>query len=267
MLACEFDEKNHFSIPVDESRKLGLNEEQFHAVIDKIERIYAPLAAAQKGKLTVVRKWSDSAVNARAMRSGKVWKVELFGGLARHEAMTYEGFALVACHEIGHLFGGAPSMGSILTKPVSIEGQADYFATTKCLRKFFLDEDNADLLRDQNVPNVLKQSCSQEFGHVEDQNICLRSGVAALAMAQYFALTKNIPAPRFETPDTSKVKETLVGYPSPQCRLDTYFHGSLCEVSFTEDFSLSDPSIGSCHQKRGHIKGLRPVCWFKAVGF
>jgi hypothetical protein len=32
----------------------------------------------------------------------------MFGGLARHELVTDDGFMMVVCHETGHHLGGAP---------------------------------------------------------------------------------------------------------------------------------------------------------------
>jgi Zn-dependent protease with chaperone function len=54
----------------------------------------------------------------------------MFGGLARDPLVTKDGFSAVICHEIGHHIAGAPRKGFSWA---SNEGQADYFATTKCL--------------------------------------------------------------------------------------------------------------------------------------
>ena len=85
-----------------------MTEERFNSVIDKVENIYKPVIDGMGAKLSIIRKWDDGTVNAYAQRSGKTWKVSMFGGLARHEAITDDGFALVVCHEIGHHIGGAP---------------------------------------------------------------------------------------------------------------------------------------------------------------
>ena len=89
-----------------------MTQETFNAVIDSVETIYAPIVAEYGGRLKVERKWDDGTANAYAQRSGSTYKVSMFGGLARHETITPDGFALVVCHEIGHHIGGAPKKAS-----------------------------------------------------------------------------------------------------------------------------------------------------------
>jgi hypothetical protein len=178
-------------IPVNaKGIKTGLSEEQFNAVIDKVVTVYDSIVSSAGGKLSVQRNWEDGTVNAYASRSGNVWQVAMFGGLARHETITEDGFALVVCHEIGHHIGGAPKKGgggwwggaSWATN----EGQADYFATLKCLRKVFLNDDNASVVRGMTVPASLKSKCKAEFKNKAEAAICIRGGMAGLSVAKLF---------------------------------------------------------------------------------
>ena len=73
----------------------NLDEAEFNAVIDKVTAIYAPIVSQMGGELNVVRNWDDGTVNAYASRRGGTWNVHMFGGLARHEAVTPDGFALL----------------------------------------------------------------------------------------------------------------------------------------------------------------------------
>ena len=66
----------------------NMTEERFNAVIDKVVKVYEPIVASMGGKLNVERKWNDGTVNAYASRSGSTWNVSMFGGLARHKAIT-----------------------------------------------------------------------------------------------------------------------------------------------------------------------------------
>jgi hypothetical protein len=68
--------------------------------------------------------------------------------------------------------------------------------------------------------------------------------------------------PKFETPDTLVVRAMNYSHPYAQCRLDTYFHGAICPVPETIEFSDDDQVQGSCHAKNGDTRGLRPRCWF-----
>ncbi len=190
----------------------------------------------------------------------------MYGGLARHETITEDGFSLVLCHEIGHLVGGAPTVGMVLMKPMANEGQADYFAALKCLRKTFLNDDNAAIVAAMNVPATLATSCAKAFSNSDEKNICIRTGMAGASVADFFAAVKKLPPAKFETPDATVVRSTNSSHPAHQCRLDTYFQGSLCDVSFNEDLdmvNMKDEVKGTCHGSLGHTSGLRPLCWYK----
>src|SRR5690606_11499441 len=140
--------ENEMNIPVGLKTNGGLSEEQFNAVIDKIEAIYTPIVREMGGRLKINRKWENGTVNANATRLGG-WIVNMYGWLARHETITEDGFALVLCHEIGHHLGGAPKVAGLLglNRWASNEGQADYYATLKCLRRAFLNDNNTKVLK------------------------------------------------------------------------------------------------------------------------
>ncbi len=257
-----FVPENKLNIPVNTKSITGISENQFNSVIDQVEGIYAPLVSEYGGKLEVVRKWTDGTVNAYAQQEGDVWKVSMFGGLARHKTITADGFALVVCHEIGHHIGGAPRYAG--GDWASNEGQADYFATLKCLRRVWQSEDNASVVRQMNVPEVLTTTCQKNWANEADRAICIRGGMAGESVAKLFAaLAWSIKQPKFDTPDTRQVSSTSDGHPATQCRLDTYFQGALCEKSFNEEIGQQDEVSGSCHGSTGHSTGLRPRCWFK----
>ncbi len=258
--------ENDMYIPVGlKGTKTGITEEQFNAIIDKVETLYAPIVASAGGKLTVSRAWTDGTVNAYASRSGTTWQVAMFGGLARHETITEDGFALVICHEIGHHIGGAPKkVGWGMSAWASNEGQADYFSSLKCLRKVFLNDDNASVVRGLNAPAELKKACRKEFTKRVDENICIRAGMAGMSVAKLFQALRNAPtAPSFATPDPAVVSRTNDNHPAYQCRLDTYFQGALCQMDDATDVSQTDEKVGTCHPANGDTLGNRPLCWFK----
>lgn len=255
-------ENNHY-IPADAKSINGVSEKEFNDVISKVEEIYSPIISQMGAKLNVVRNWTDGTVNAYAQQIGKEWRVSMFGGLARHETITADGLALVVCHELGHHIGGAPrkSMGSAWA---SNEGQSDYFANLKCLRKAWLNDNNEEIVKTLNAPEALVKACGKAHLFNQDYFICIRGGMAGMSVAKLFQALRNATvAPKFETPDTKVVTRTDDNHPAYQCRLDTYFQGSLCEKSFNEDVSGKDEVTGTCHGSTGHTRGLRPLCWFK----
>jgi hypothetical protein len=242
----------------------NIDEAEFNAVIDKVEKVYAPIVEQQGGNLQVIRKWDDGTVNAYAQQSGSTWKVSMFGGLARHEAITPDGFALVVCHEIGHHIGGAPKKRSIWSSSwASNEGQADYFATLKCLRKTFRSEDNVKIMSKVLVPLKAKLECHRQFTSDEDRAICERGAMAGMSTAKLFqSLRGEETSPNFTTPDSKVVSKTDDKHPATQCRLDSYFNGALCQLDDNIDVSNDDEAAGVCYRNSGDTKGVRPLCWF-----
>lgn len=260
--------ENKFSIPVSKSAKgikgiKGINEAQFLEVIQKVEKVYAPIADHLGVDLVFYKSWKSNTVNAYADRSESYrWNVTFYGGLARHETITMDGFTLVVCHELGHHFGGAPQKTG--NNWSSAEGQADYYAPLKCLRRVWEKENNAAVVANLNVPEFVKNKCQENFSAEADQLICQRSSMAGLSVALLMqALEYESITPQFNTPDTNIAAMTNLMHPAPQCRLDTYFQGALCHVSAEVELDESNPKLGTCHPKNGDQVGIRPTCWFK----
>lgn len=282
ILACAADgssgflPENDLRIPVGlKSIQAGITEQQFNSAIDKVVNVYAPIVSNMGAKLTVERKWTDATVNAYALRTGNNWSIAMFGGLARHASITEDGMALVVCHELGHHIGGAPKKGAglvasadapVVNKWSGAEGQADYFATLKCLRKVFLNENNTAIVAKLNAPKYVVDACNKATNKdKQDSAICIRTSMAGKSVSNLFAALSRwaIPETKFETPDRKAVSKTDDNHPAAQCRLDTYFQGSLCDVAMNEDVSQTDEVKGTCHPSLGYKTGLRPLCWFK----
>lgn len=260
-----FVPENNLKISANAKRLGGISEKEFNDVIDKVETIYSPIISSMGAKLNIVRNWTDGTVNAYAQQSGKNWTVQMFGGLARHETITVDGMALVVCHELGHHIGGAPrkTFGSAWA---SNEGQSDYFANLKCLRRAWINDNNEEIVKTLNAPEALVKACGKSHLFNQDYFICIRGGMAGMSVSKLFQALRNATVePKFDTPDTKVVTRTDDNHPAYQCRLDTYFQGSLCEAAFTEDVSANSEVTGTCHGSLGHKVGTRPVCWFKPL--
>ncbi len=260
--------ENKMQIAVGSLEDKGLTQQQFNAVIDAAEVIYKPVIAARGGKLVIKRLWDNATVNASAQRQGSDYVVNMYGGLARHATITQDGFALVLCHEIGHHIGGAPKYGGM--NWASNEGQADYFANLKCLRRVFATPGASAFTRLkiqlQGEDPGPRPACEQAFKSEIDRALCVRSSAAGMSVTSLFrALRNETVIPRYDTPDPAKVAKTADGHPASQCRLDTYYSGSICARSVNDALSETDPSAGTCTAQSGHPIGLRPRCWFKPV--
>ena len=258
-------EDNNLWIPSNVKSINTISEGEFNAIIDKVEAIYAPIIAAKGKTLQIERNWEDGTVNAYAQQMGNTWKVSMFGGLARHETITGDGFATVLCHELGHHLGGAPKKSSWWGSSwASNEGQADYFATSKCLRKYMENDNNVKVMSEVEIPAVAKESCAKNFVNENEYAMCLRGSMAGMSLANLFRALRNMTTElKFTTPDPAVVTSTNHNHPAPQCRLDTYYQGALCTVDAYTDLSNDDVNTGACNRDENFENGLRPLCWFK----
>ena len=123
-----------------------------------------------------------------------------------------------------------------------------------------------ELLSQGKVPQKAQEECTGSWNTQEERALCLRSAMAGLSLGTTLASLGKQDIPKLETPDASKVSRTNNRHPKGQCRTDTYFQGTLCEVAFDIDFDNKDHSVGACTRAKGHEKGLRSLCWYKPPG-
>lgn len=239
-------------------------EEEFNFVIKGISEIYETEIIKRGGILEVQKDWKNGKLNAEAEQIGNRWVLRLYGGFARYRNMNKDTFALVACHEMGHHLAGAPKFQKGMTWG-SVEGQSDYFATAKCMRRLWEKDDNEKEIQGQSIPESLKTICYENWPSSLERFLCLRSGLASLEIGKLLAFLKRRASPKVETPDLRAVAETNQGHSKAQCRLDSFIQGSLCSVSAYEDFSDNSAIPGSCHPSLGHQIGTRPACWYKSA--
>lgn len=255
------------------------------------------------------RDWENTNVNANASQPRKYepgkdfWSFQMYGALFRRPEITLDGFALVICHELGHHFAGFPFTiegAQGLPQGLAAEGQADYFATQFCLRNHWRNANNAppyqgpngEVVTEDKIPKSVTLECQHKWNTIADQQLCQRIAIAGFSVATLWGVmardTGNCESgpmaglckPDFDTPDPTLVRDTFLNdYPSPQCRLDTYFHGSLCTNEFGPlsrlidipgkfDFKPENSSRArdrsderSCSLKLRDLKTIRPLCW------
>lgn len=242
----------------------GLSEYDFNQTIDRVHALMSlEIKRRMNKELIFERKWADGTVDAFATRDDiNNPVIVVHGGLARHPEMTKDGFALILCHEVGHHLGGAPKIfrgTSGLRGWSSAEGQADYFATTKCLPIIF-----------QNYPDTKSYEIDSDATELSAamnkcrDTACTRTVLAGLAVSKVFAsMVKGTPDPSLLLNDPTKVSVTLYKHPNPQCRLDTYLSGANCDIGIDVPFDIVDPKVGACVKDQGY----RPACWFSEDEF
>ena len=243
---------------LDTVAPLNITEDEFEAVLSGVEAFYAPLVKTlYDADLSVTRDWQDSTVNAYATQSGSNWEIHMFGGLARRPEITPDGFALVACHEMGHHLGGFPYVQSWAAN----EGQSDYFSTLSCARQLWKDETLKNEAAAIQIAAYPKKLCDASWKSQEDKALCYRIVQAGKSLADLLSGS----SAKYETPSRSVVSVTNNAHPAGQCRLDTYLAGAICHAEFDKDSIPKTERTSakvSCLQSHKEA-GFRPRCWFK----
>jgi hypothetical protein len=265
-LCSGFAPQNDRYIPVTRNNEeaSGISEADFNLVLDRVQNLYAPIIEQRGGVFEINRMWTNGTVNASAEQIGEKWVINMYGGLARHELMTADGFLLVACHELGHHLAGKPKYSSYFggSSWASVEGQSDYFGTTKCLKRVYSSMSDEELTQFKSDDFTAKSHCSKIYSETRDQLICERSAIAGIVLGNVLAELGGQTEVKLETPTEAVYSGIYQYHPKAQCRLDTYFQGSLCSLPFSQDFSNTDQLTGACSTEAGFESGLRPKCWF-----
>jgi len=285
-LCTGFLPKNNLKVPINKNKSLknegGLSKEITDKVINVVSKIYSPIILNRhNSELKISNNWTNDGVNAFASRpSSNIYAVEIWGGLARHKEMTVDGLVTVLCHEIGHHIGGAPLYQR---RWASNEGQSDYWATTKCAKRIFSEFDNVKLLKSRfskfknkklskrrRIKNFVSEyaasACNNVYENIDERALCLRSAMGGFATARLLADARRVDYPKFDTPSQQVVSRTISTHPEPQCRLDTYLRGALCDLSMDDLVSNEDANVNVCNRfktNNGNQAGVRALCWFK----
>jgi hypothetical protein len=209
----------------------GISEKAFNEDLDMVQKGFEVEVKNHGAELVFNRQWDDGTINSDTYEQDGKWIINSYGGLARYPGMTKDGYLAVACHELGHHLGGVPKYTG--EEWASVEGEADYFATLRCLKELGLNNER-----------------------IHDASMVLAGVLADLG---------GEPVPKPETPDPAKVRKTYEAHPQAQCRLDTYLSGGICEDR--GPLSDSDAKVNSCwgYSQSGQktVIGARPRCWFK----
>lgn len=242
------------------AESVGVSWDNYEELIERIQREFSPDFLALGRRLEIVSAWKVAEVQAYASSQEKTDQVTVNGGMARHPSMTLDALTLVFCHELGHHLGGAPQ--ALFFNGRTVEGQADYFATLKCLRRVFVHDDNRAFLADTSIDPQIRNECMISFQFQRDIAICLRSAAASEVMGSVTASVRREGAPKFGTPDQTRVRQLVRGHTGSQCRLDTYLAGVFCPVQVSLELSALDLDIGACSRWYGQKRGVRPLCWY-----
>ncbi len=258
--------------PINSLNPTGISETDFHWAISRLEQIYKPIVQSHGAELKVERLWDNEDINAYAQQKKDIlgkqtYKVAMYGGLARHEDVTVDGFIMVICHEFGHHLGGAAKKSRIGAEWASSEGQSDYYASLKCFRKVYTPQENEIWFNEQGgfdgfEPHLIN-SCQKSYSDFYNITLCLRTAAAGQSLANMMGALRKVNQPNMLTPDEDVVCENDDSHPAAQCRLDTYIQGALCKLGDTTQLSDKDANKGTCNRLAGDTNGVRPLCWYK----
>ncbi len=267
-IACDqhgnsgFLPENNLSIGVNDKMAGDMTEERFLSIIGRVEAVYSPIISEMGATLKMNNLWTNNTVNASAQQYGTTWQVNMYGGLARHKLTTDDGFMMVVCHELGHHIGGAPRYDRN-TDWASNEGQADYFAGLKCMRRVLQNDDNIAIVAGMTIDAEATKQCQAVYKSESEVALCQRIAMAGKSLGSLLGSLGGNANVNFNTPDKKVVRQTNDAHPQAQCRLDTYFQGMLCDKSIDENVSKDDAIPGTCIKKDGYARGVRPLCWYK----
>lgn len=240
-----------------------------HKVINEAIALYQPVAESFGAELKIELRLNSPSIVASAHRTDAEFRVVVDGGLINSSRLSEDGFRFVLCHELGHLFGGAPRRGlpPEWNGPVaddglsfySAEGQSDYYASAVCFRRLVqrqTTQEHQEMLKESNPPQVLINQCDRIWG--ESTNTSLTCQRAALGGLNMLLLVKDFDI-SFDKKSPERVSETIRDfYPSRQCRLDTALAGALCKSDLPLVLDFNDPLRETCENR----EGKRPGCWF-----
>lgn len=250
-LADHYPATYRYQILPDDPHRSEVEKSDFLSIPHLVSALFAADYEKAHLKVKATFDWEKPFFTAWAhQHSDNEFSINFWGGMARIPSMTKDAFALVACHEIGHIMGGEPKMKISSFLWATSEGQSDYFATGDCLKRYLKLTTKKDDHLDLEASPSLYTRCRLAFRDDLDFSICLKSGNAALAFGEVLNyLSEEDLGISLEEQSLVSVEETLFNsYPDIQCRVDTLVAGALCSA---ENFPCEDEN------------NQRPGCWFK----
>lgn len=211
---------------------VAIPEDEFEDVNDRLINAHAPLVSKKLGaKLELKEIWQDFGGAFKVDSAFKTlgenrFVITLTGQVAQHPFMNMDGYAIVACHELGHILSDGPKQKSrALTRWSSVEEEADYYATNECMWRYVESIGARHVMLHTNRLSV--QQCEQNYGNDGKEFLgCMRIMSGIIAMQNYFNSTssRNNPVSIYSY-DPIVVNKTVEKYASDQCRIDTMVAG------------------------------------------
>lgn len=200
----------------------------------------------------------DSITFAAAITHKLPRKLYVSKNLLKIEGLKKEHLYNIFCHELGHILGGAPFIEEYPgdSRRISTEGQADYFATAKCMKRLMKESDyEYTYIPVYASENLIDRGC--------ETRMCQLISYFSYETIAIFGSNHDFDFDRF---DSNTVDYTHSYNNSTQCRLDTFIAGAICPVSEKLNFTNESQEVNACHWRSFDTYftlGSRPSCWFR----
>jgi len=274
--ACNYFPGSDKTLPVDSPDANGFTEKDFNDLIDSVEKVYQPIFSEQGLNLKIVRDWTSGVVNAYADMDSKDGTriVKLLGGMFRYPGLDLDAYTIVICHEFGHHLGGAPKVADWSENAwASYEGQSDYFATLKCTRELWKNDNNRAIVKAQWIDPTFHQACAKVYSDPDEKALCIRSMFATEKLWRTIYNARSLGSTVFQDAlrrapqmdDLFKYVpaiDTPALHPNPTCRMETGMSGALCAEGPRLPLNSPDIRLSGCSVTGGKLVGARPPCWF-----
>jgi len=125
----------YFCLPPEKAQNFAVQKEDFYRIPSIIASLFSKELTHYD--LSLDTRWESPFFGAGVNKIKARLSLMVLGGTARIKGMNQESYAALICHELGHILGGPPYQDFKGAKWSSLEGQADYFAASICLPRYF----------------------------------------------------------------------------------------------------------------------------------
>lgn len=231
-------------------------------IITQATSLFSPVSKKEFGKEFKTIIVNDNSVSGSAEHTYNELILKINSGLLNSIRLTPDSLRMLICHELGHLFGGAPRKNIPIEwdgptgidgrSLLSSEGQSDYYASAVCFKKLIAFDHKKYIPPFSEIGPNLRQKCSSQ----NDIEMCLRT---ALAGKSFLNLVYDFDISTEKMDDS--ISETMLYdiYPDRQCRLDTIISGALCKSKLPLALDEYDHLLNECL----HPTAKRPRCWYR----
>lgn len=240
----------------------SITEDNFKNAFDRVSLIYKDIAASAGYKLSF--RYLSAKEGTVGARINEDLSGEIIGfGSEDYGQLDQDSLTLILCHELGHLIGGMPTMDPYGKS--TTEGQADYFASLKCLPKIIRSE---YLGREDSLKSIARfeHECSKTHSDVFSINVCTNVIQASFTASVFNNLVQGNQEPielNSRIINFANIENYFnlgLRHPNSQCRLQTYVAGALCTDDPSLDVDIHSVLGSAC--KDGNPLSQRPACWY-----